>query len=298
MENIIECKNLTHYYGERCIYENLSFNVTPGSIVGLLGKNGTGKTTTINILNGFLKPKSGSCKILGEESNNIPPETRSKIGLLIEGHVQYNYMNISELEKFYSGFFPNWDSKPLHELLAKLQVNREQKISTMSCGQRSQVALGLIMSQDPEVLILDDFSMGLDPGYRRLFVEYLKDYATSRNKTVFVTSHIIQDMEKLIDSCIIMDYGRIITHRPLNDFLTKYKKHQVKAPENKDAISALKNTEGIDHLDVFKDKMEYHSFLSQEEIGMLYQKYNIKADAEKTETVSLEDAFIGITGKY
>lgn len=95
----------------------------------------------------------------------------------------------------------------------------------MSCGQRSQVALGLILAQNPELLILDDFSMGLDPGYRLLFVEYLKEYASAESKTVFVTSHIIQDMEQLIDDCIIMDYGKILMQKPVEDIMKEYSEY-------------------------------------------------------------------------
>ena len=92
MNNVIECRNLTHYYGKRLIYQNLSFNVPQGRILGLLGKNGTGKTTTINILSGFLQPQSGECRILGEKIGEMNPLTRRKISLLIEGHVQYQFM--------------------------------------------------------------------------------------------------------------------------------------------------------------------------------------------------------------
>lgn len=217
--NIIECSNLTHYYGDRLIYENLNFTVEQGKIVGLLGKNGTGKTTTINILNGFLKPFSGYCKIFGEDSSSLSPRAKEKIGLLIEGHVQYSFMSIEQIEKYYSSFFPKWKKDAYYELMNKLQVAPNQKLCKMSCGQRSQVALGLILAQDPELLILDDFSMGLDPGYRLLFVEYLKEYTAAKNKTVFVTSHIIQDMEKLIDDVIILDYGKILVQQPLVEFM-------------------------------------------------------------------------------
>ncbi|MDD6211157.1 MAG: ABC transporter ATP-binding protein, partial [Bacteroidales bacterium] len=210
MDYIIECKNLTHYYGDRLIYENLSFNVPKGRILGLLGKNGTGKTTTINILSGYLKPQSGECFIFGENIQHMDPALKQNIGLLIEGHVQYAFMSIEEIEKFYAPFYPKWNKDAYYGLMEKLKVAPGQRISRMSCGQRSQVALGLILAQNPKLLILDDFSLGLDPGYRRLFIDYLREYAKAENKTVFLTSHIIQDMEKLIDDCIIMDYGKIL----------------------------------------------------------------------------------------
>ncbi len=207
---VISCQNLTHYYGKRKIYENLSFDVTKGRIVGLLGKNGTGKTTTINILMGYLKPRNGSCRIYGEDVQRISPLTRQRIALLLEGHVQYEYMSISQIEKFYRAFYPRWNADAYYGLMEKLHVAPGQKISRMSNGQRSQVALGLILAQNAELLVLDDFSLGLDPGYRRLFCEYLRDYAKAEGKTVFLTSHIIQDLEKLVDEVIIMDYGNIL----------------------------------------------------------------------------------------
>lgn len=157
MSKIIECENITHYYGNRLIYENLSFDVEQGKVLGLLGKNGTGKTTIINILNGYLKPRSGVCRLFGEEMEHLSPLTKSKVGLLLEGHVQHAYFTVSQIEKFYSVFFPKWKKEAYYELLKKLQVLPSQKLSTMSCGQRSQVALGLLFAQDPELLILDDF---------------------------------------------------------------------------------------------------------------------------------------------
>ena len=185
-DSVIVCRNLTHYYGERLIYKDLSFEVPRGRILGLLGKNGTGKTTAINILSGYLRPRAGECRIFGERSEAISPATRARIALLIEGHVQYSYMTIAQIERFYSRFYPRWNRDAYYGLMELLKVAPRQRISRMSCGQRSQVALGLILAQDAELLVLDDFSMGLDPGYRRLFVEYLRDYARNGAKTVFL----------------------------------------------------------------------------------------------------------------
>jgi ABC-2 type transport system ATP-binding protein len=104
----------------------------------------------------------------------------------------------------------------------KLKVAPGQKISRMSNGQRSQVALGLILAQNADLLVLDDFSLGLDPGYRRLFCEYLRDYARNEGKTVFLTSHIIQDLEKIIDECIVMDYGKILVQEKTATLMARY----------------------------------------------------------------------------
>ena len=292
MENVIECRNITHYYGKRLIYEDLSFAVPRGRILGLLGKNGTGKTTTINILSGFLQPRSGECLILGEKIGQMNPLTRRKISLLIEGHVQYQFMTIEQIERFYSRFYPNWKREAYYELMSRLKVAPHQRINRMSCGQRSQVALGLILAQDAEVLVLDDFSLGLDPGYRRLFVDYMREYAKAENKTVFLTSHIIQDMERLIDDCIIMDYGKILVQMPVEELLGKFRRYTTQV----EADFKLKDTEGIYNPSVIRSSMELFSMLPEEEV-----KARLSAQGVgnlSVERVGLEDAFIGLTGKY
>ncbi len=291
MDTIIQCENITHYYGKKLIYENLNFEVKKGKILGLLGKNGTGKTTIINILNGYLKPRSGMCRLFGEEVEKRSPAVKSKIGLLLEGHIQHTYFNVGQIERFYSRFFPNWKKDAYYQLLKKLQVTQTQKISTMSCGQRSQIALGLLFAQDPELLILDDFSMGLDPGYRRLFVEYLKEYATAENKTIFLTSHIIQDMEWLIDDCIILDYGRILLHRPTREILSCFKRYRFTSDANE-----IKGTAHLWSTEKIGDNWETYSFSSRENVVNELSPYAISN--LKEEYISLEDAFIGLTGKY
>ena len=254
MEHIIECNNLTHYYGKRLIYENLSFTVPKGRILGLLGKNGTGKTTTINILSGYLKPRSGECRIFGQEIQTMAPALRRNIGLLIEGHVQYQFMTITEIEKFY----------------------------------------GLILAQNPELLVLDDFSLGLDPGYRRLFVDYLRDYARSEGKTVFLTSHIIQDMERLVDDCIIMDYGKILIQKPIAELLEKGRRYTFTIPEGYE----LPASDDFYHPSVMRNQLETFSFLQPTETEAKLKSMSVPYTNFHSEQVNLEDAFIGLTGKY
>lgn len=293
-ENVIICDHLTHYYGKRCIYSDLNFTVKKGTITGLLGKNGTGKTTTINILMGYLKPTSGRCTVFGEDASCISPSTRERIALLLEGHIQYSFMTIEQIEKFYSKFYPKWNKEAYYELMSRLKVAPGQRISNMSNGQKSQVALGLILAQNADLLVLDDFSLGLDPGYRRLFIEYLRDYAKSEGKTVFMTSHIIQDVEKLVDDCIIMDYGRILFHDKIGVLTGSL----VKYTYQNGGSTKMPSADFILHPSEYRGRTEFYSFAPEDKILSELKADGIDTETLKAEKMNLEDAFIGLTGKY
>jgi ABC-2 type transport system ATP-binding protein len=294
MEYAVEINNLTHYYGKKKVYENLSFKIPKGSTFGLLGKNGTGKTTTINILNGFLKPKSGTCQIFGEDSYKLTPQTKARVGFLIEGHIQYSFMNIKQIEKFYSAFYPKWDREVYYELMSKLKVLEDQKISRMSAGQRSQVALGLILAQDPDLLILDDYSMGLDAGYRRLFLDYLKEYAEVKKKTIFITSHIIQDLDGFLNDCVILDYSGVVMETSIDNLKNNFHCYTFIADEG---IEFVKD-EIIKNFEIIKGKYTLYSFEKEDKIKEYLEKRNIQYANFREVSMDLEDAFIGLTGKY
>lgn len=295
-DSVISVKNLTQRYGTgRVIYRDLSFEVPKGRILGLLGKNGTGKTTTINILMGYLKPQAGECRIFGEDINSLSPATRSRIALLIEGHVQYSFMTIAQIERFYSKFYPNWNSVAYYELMAKLHVSPGQKISSMSCGQRSQVALGLILAQNADLLVLDDFSLGLDPGYRRLFIDYLREFAKAEEKTVFMTSHIIQDLERLIDDCIILDYGKILTQMPVGDLLRDFSRYTLTTEAGAEAFAS---DDTFINPGKIKNELEFYTFEPLDSVKARLDRLGISSGDLARQEMSLEDAFIGLTGKY
>ena len=294
-EYAIECKDLTHYYGKRLVFEHMNFTVRRGSIFGLLGKNGTGKTTTINILNGFLTPTGGECLVFGEDSRALTPPTKARMGFLIEGHIQYAFMTIKQIERFYSAFFPRWNRAPYYELMAKLEVTEHQKLSTMSCGQRSQVALGLILAQDPDLMVLDDYSMGLDAGYRRLFIDYLTEYAHAEGKTIFITSHIIQDLETLIDDCLIIDYRSVLVTMPIKRFKEEFRRFRFTVP---DAGLKLGKDEVVKNFEMIKNHATVYSFTPQHEVEQYLRAKGVAFDGLHEVPMSLEDAFIGITGKY
>ncbi len=164
----------------------------------------------------------------------------------------------------------------------------------MSCGQRSQVALGLILAQNADLLVLDDFSLGLDPGYRRLFIDYLREFAKAEDKTVFMTSHIIQDLERLIDDCIILDYGTILTQMPVDRLLSDFGRYTF----HTDPESTLPEDTGIINPGKIRNEVELYSFDGIDYVKNYLESNGISnTDLQRT-PMSLEDAFIGLTGKY
>lgn len=307
MQNVVEVKNLSHYYGNKKIYENLNFEIQKGKVVGLLGKNGVGKTTLINILMGFLKPKSGQCLIFGENSHNLSENSRKRIGLLHEGHQTFEFMTIEQIEKFYSSFYENWDKEVYYDLIELLNLPLNHKISNMSYGQRSQVVLGLIFAQNPDLLVLDDYSMGLDAGYRRLFLDYLHDFVKDKGKTVFVSSHIVQDLEDLIDEIILLNRGGEIIKTDLPELLNSFNSYTLdfnlpKEVKIKEIERSLKN-ETIKNIEIKKKSIRLYSYKNKEIVlknlqksHKIFKDINIQDISKRN--LTLEDAFIGLMGRY
>lgn len=298
-EIVIDVQNLAHRYKNKTIYDDLSFHVEKGKIFGLLGRNGVGKTTLINILMGFLKPCGGICRVLGEDSHAISSETRQKIGLLFEGHLTYDFMNIDQAEHYYGSFYDKWDRDAFYDLVNLLDLPKTHKIAHMSCGQRSQVVLGLLFAQQPELFILDDYSLGLDAGYRRLFLEYLDEHVRGKERTVMFTSHVVQDMEQLVDEILFLDRGGKSIQKPLDQFMTQFRcffipgEYDTLPEKNETIINAYKNRDGL-HLYTYTEEEMFRAYLDEHYSGLLKEG----TTHMQQETMSLEDAFIGLMGKY
>lgn len=293
--NVIEVRDLEHYYGKNKVLHGLSFDVKEGSIFGLLGKNGAGKTTTINIMMGFLRPDKGQCSILGEPAHALSKVAKRKIGLLHEGHLSYEFFSIEETEDFYSGFYPNWDRNIFSEMMSKLKLKKSHKVKNMSCGQRSQVALAVLMAQGADMLILDDFSMGLDAGYRRLFLDKLTHYSKQLKKTVLITSHIVQDLERFVDDALIIDKGRVLKSTSvssLKDGLHKYYFETENLAENFEESDFIMDFSILSNGYEVVTSKDFAS--AKNEIETLSGSVKNFSESE----LSLEDSFIALTGRY
>jgi len=292
---LVECDGLCHAYTGKQVINDLTFRIPKGGIYGLLGKNGAGKTTTINILMGLLQPSSGQCRVLGDPSHQLRPVTRQKIGLLHEGFTQYDFMSIDELERFHRYFYPRWQPQVFRQLVDRLLVPGSRRLSRLSFGQRSQVCLALVMAQLPELLILDDYSMGLDAGYRRLLLDYLQAYVEEHGTTVLLTSHIVQDLERLMDHMLIIDNGSLLYSTPRGRFFEGFQQWRFQRSAQAEQLTNEGVLTRIEHIGHYSLVCSFHD---EALVQQLLRQRGIPLEDWQAVPMSFEDAFLNLTGKY
>ena len=195
-----------------------------GTVYGLLGRNGAGKTTAIKMLLGMAHPSFGQAEILGEDSLSLRPETRARIAYLAEGHPLYRWMTIGQAVQFTRPFYPRWNQHLLEQILDHFELSQRRRIGRLSCGQRAQVALALAVATDPEVLILDDPTLGLDTVVRRDFLESLIQIIQRRGRTILFSSHILSDVERVADRIGILVDGVLRVDCPTDHFKDSVRK--------------------------------------------------------------------------
>lgn len=214
----ISASGLTRYFGSRSVVEQLDLNIPYGSVTGLLGLNGAGKTTTLRMLMGFLEPTRGTCSILGKSSQELQPEDRARIGYTVEGHFLYGWMSVRECEQFQRTTFPRWNGVMFEETVRRFGIDPSQKTRALSRGQRAGVSLALTLATEPELLVLDDPALGLDPVSRLALNETLLDFCESGTRTILLSSHLLDDIERVADRVIVMVAGRAIVDTTLDSF--------------------------------------------------------------------------------
>lgn len=202
---LLEIKSLYKNYGEKQVLNNITLTVPRGKIIGLLGKNGTGKTTLIKLINGLLTPTEGEIIFEGEK---IGPQSKLNIAYLPERTYLDKSMTINETLKFFKEFYSNFDIDKAKDLLKKLDLDENQKIIKMSKGMQEKVQLVLVMSRKADLYILDEPLGGVDPATR----DYILDtILTNFNEgaSIIISTHLISDIERILDEVIFIDKGEI-----------------------------------------------------------------------------------------
>ena len=215
----IETERLTKYYGSRCVVNCLNLRIPAGTIYGFLGRNGAGKSTTIKMLMGMVQPDSGSVKLLGHDISAMPPRVKERIAYLAEGHPLYRWMTVGEAVKFARSFHPGrWNQTLLDQILDHFELPRKTKLGRLSNGQRANVSLALAIAPDPDLLILDDPTLGLDTVARRDFLMSMIHLVQRQGRTILFSSHILADVERVADRIGILADGVLRVDCPTEHF--------------------------------------------------------------------------------
>lgn len=214
MNELVEIVGLTKAYDKRNIaVNNLTLTLPKGKIIGLLGPNGSGKTTLIKMLNGLLKPTSGSIKVAGEY---IGPGSKAKIAYLPDRTYLNNQQKISDILTYFSDFYADFSKERAMEMLRSLNIDPSVKMKTLSKGTKEKVQLILVMSRQADLYILDEPIAGVDPAARDYIIKtIINNY--NPEATVLISTHLIGDVEPVLDEVIFLRYGHMVLYTSVDD---------------------------------------------------------------------------------
>jgi ABC-2 type transport system ATP-binding protein len=192
------------------VLQGMSLSVEPGRTFAFLGRNAAGKTTAISLLMGLLHQDSGSVRVLGLDPATQAVEVRRRVGYLAEDQTMYGWMRCEEILRFMAPFYPTWDHKLALQYARDFEVPLETKIKHLSKGQNVRLGLVLALAHRPELVVLDDPALGLDPIMRKQFNRDLITHLQGEGRTLFYSSHLLYEVEPVADEVAILDHGRIV----------------------------------------------------------------------------------------
>ena len=213
MTQLLEIKNLTKRYGSKIALNGVNLSVGSGKIIGLLGPNGAGKTTLIKILNGLLQPDSGEVRICGQVPGK---ETKSLISYLPDRPYFGDWMRVKDVFKLFEEFYWDFDRNRAEALCRALKIDLDGKIKAMSKGTKEKVQLILVISRAAKLYLLDEPIAGVDPAARDLILDtIINNY--NPESTVILSTHLIADVERVLDEVIFLQEGRVILQDQVDD---------------------------------------------------------------------------------
>jgi ABC-2 type transport system ATP-binding protein len=297
----IEVSDLQKKYADVHALQGVSFAVSEGEVFGLLGPNGAGKTSTIEILEGLRTGDSGRVSVLGMDPRAGGDEFRQRVGAVLQATALPDKLRVSEAISLFANFYPR-HRKP-DELLARFQLEEKRNAfySHLSGGQKQRLALALAIVNDPELMFLDEPTAGLDPQARREIYSIIEELR-SEKKTILLTTHYIEEAERLCDRVAIVDHGRVIamgTPQELRN-QTKRTTRIIVRLARQDGVAGLRQLEGVEEVTESEGNIELHTSRPPRTIVALVKHLeSIGNELQSLEMASpsLEDVFIEVTGR-
>ena len=303
MESIVQVEGLHKVYGPTIAVDEVSFEVHPGEIFGMVGPNGAGKTTTIECLEGLRQPDAGTIRVLGLDPRREGQSLCMRVGMQLQQSNLPDRMRVWEAIDLYASFYPkavNW-----HELLGQLglEEKRNTAFAKLSGGQKQRLFVALALLPDPEIVFLDELTTGLDPQARHAIWDLVRD-VQARGKTVLLTTHFMEEAERLCDRVAILDHGRIVALDSPKALIHGLEKEErvVFSLDGGLTLALKEYLECAGRLEVQGEQVTIHRTdghqdpLVSEVVGLLGGK-GIAFHDLRTELVNLEDVFLSLTGR-
>jgi ABC-2 type transport system ATP-binding protein len=291
-EYVIQTHGLTRYFRSKCAVDRLDLAIPRGSVFGFLGRNGSGKTTTIRMIMGLLEPTRGNASVFGQDSRELSPQNRARIGYLSEGHPVYGWMRVRECEQFQSGFYKHWNHALFKGVIDYFRLSPHARARTLSRGERAGLCLALTLAPEPELLVLDDPALGLDPVARRALVESMIYVTRRADRTIFFSSHLLSDMERVADRIAVLDHARLRACCSMDEFRRRVRRFVLrfsgKPPE-------LPDLPGL--LDALATEDELAITLVDPDAGVQEQIARLRPLHIEEVPLDLEEAFISYLGE-
>ncbi len=285
-ENVIEVNGITKKY-DGFLLDNVSFNVAKGSIMGFIGQNGSGKSTTINAILNIIRTDSGNIKVFGMDNRKHETEIKKHISAVFDELPFHDELNADALNKIFRDIYFEWNSEIFRSYLDRFQLPRKKKFGQFSKGMKMKLQIAAALSHNAKLLILDEATTGLDPVIRNEILDIFLEFLQDEENSVFMSSHITTDIEKVADSVTFIDKGKILLSGFKDDILNshgviKCSKSDFNEIEKSDFISARVTDFGAEVLisDRKKALQKYSGAIidptTLEEIMLFYVNQNKK----------------------
>lgn len=300
----IETTGLTRRFGRTIAVRDVDLRVPMGSVYGYLGRNGAGKTTTIQMLMGLLSPTSGTLSVMGLDPFTQDVAMKRIVSYVPERIGLPDWMTINELIAFGAGVHPQWDNSLAEELRQRLDLPPDRKVSQLSRGMQGKAALLLALAPRPQLLILDDPTLGLDVVVRREFMESIVAALSDLGVTVFFSSHHLEDVERVADWIGILHEGRLVVQSPLEELQNSVRRVIATFPEASlggglPAEASAKAGEGAVGAGLLQyrcDGRQHIYTVRNYDPSLLQRLHDAGAVSADVQRCSLEDIFIALVG--
>ena len=220
-KNALAVSGLTKKYKDFTL-SNISFVVPQGSIVGLIGENGAGKSTTLNAILSLIHKDSGKIEFFGNPCEELHPDIKENIGVVFDGTNFSEELTPKRLNKVLKGIYNSWDEGYFFSLLKKLSLPATKKIKTFSKGMKAKLSIAVAFAHYPKLLILDEATSGLDPVVRDDILDMFLDFVQDDENSILVSSHITSDLEKIADYIVFIHHGHLIFSKSKDELLENY----------------------------------------------------------------------------